>query len=68
MAKIERSMTFGELIEKYPGTVGVLAGYGLHCIGCHVAVFETIEQGAHAHGLDEAQIDKMIDDMNSIIA
>jgi hybrid cluster-associated redox disulfide protein len=65
MAKITREMTFGELLQQYPDTVGVLGGYGLHCIGCHIAVFETIEQGARAHGLEEAQIDQMLAELNA---
>ena len=25
---------------------------GMHCIGCPAAMFETLEQGAMAHGID----------------
>lgn len=45
MADITKEMTFGELIQKHPNAAGILGAYGLHCIGCHVAVFETIEIG-----------------------
>lgn len=63
--KITRDMTFGELIQQFPDAAPVLANYGLHCIGCHIAVIETVEQGAKAHGLSEEQIDSMIEEMNS---
>ena len=62
--KINKTMTFGELLSKYPQAAPVLAGYGMHCIGCHVAVSETIEQGARAHGMDDATIEKMMRDLN----
>ena len=65
--KITKDMTLGEAVSKYPQTIEVLFGYGLHCIGCHVSAYETIEQGALAHGLDDKQIQKMIDDMNKRI-
>ena len=65
MAEITKDMTFGELIQSHPNAVGILGAYGLHCIGCHVAVFETIEQGARAHGLDDEKIDQMLKDLNS---
>lgn len=65
MAEITKDMTFGELIQSHPNAAGILGAYGLHCIGCHVAVFETIEQGARAHGLDDEKIDQMLKDLNS---
>lgn len=64
MADITKEMTFGELIQKHPNVAGVLGAYGLHCIGCHVAVFETIEQGAKAHGLDDNAVEQMLKDLN----
>ena len=51
-AKISKGMTLGELVAKHPETVDVMLKYGLHCVGCHMAALETIEQGALAHGMD----------------
>jgi hybrid cluster-associated redox disulfide protein len=62
--KVKKDMTFGELIKRFPKAGPILAGYGLHCIGCHIATVETLEQGAKAHGLDEVAIDRMIADLN----
>ena len=39
--------------------------YGLGCIGCMAAHFETIGQGAGAHGID---VDALIEDINKVIA
>jgi len=63
--KINGKMTFGELLQKYPESGALLAGYGLHCIGCKIAVVETLEQGAAAHGMNSAQIKEMIEDLNA---
>lgn len=63
-AKIEKSMTFGELVREYPQTVHILAEYGMHCIGCHIGITETIEQGARAHGLDEKDIQTLLKRLN----
>ncbi|MCK4927909.1 MAG: DUF1858 domain-containing protein, partial [Candidatus Aenigmarchaeota archaeon] len=41
--------------------ISVFQDHGLHCIGCFAAAFETLEQGAMAHGLD---IDKLLKDLN----
>ena len=65
---VNKSMTLGEVVEKFPESAEVMMNYGLHCIGCHVASWETIEQGAQAHGLSEQQIKKMVDEINQTIA
>jgi hybrid cluster-associated redox disulfide protein len=65
MGKIHKDMTFGELLKMSPASGQILAGYGLHCIGCHIGVSETIEQGCRAHGLDEAVITKIIAELNA---
>ncbi len=63
-AKITKEMTFGEVLKKYPETVKTFFQYGMHCFGCHLAVDETIEQGALAHGV---MVDKLIDDLNKTV-
>ncbi len=64
-SKITKEMTFGEVLGKYPETVKTFFMYGMHCFGCHLAVDETIEQGAMAHGVP---VDKLIDDLNQTVA
>ena len=59
--KITKEMTFGEVLSTYPETVKIFFMYGMHCFGCHLAVDETIEQGAMAHGVP---VDQLIEDLN----
>jgi len=63
---INEKMTLGEVVEKYPKTAEVMLNYGLHCIGCHVATWETIEQGAYSHGMDKKMLNKMVSEMNNV--
>ena len=65
--KISKEMTLGEVVGAFPDSVPVMLSYGLHCIGCHVAAFETIEQGARAHGMSDKGIEKMLAEMNKAI-
>lgn len=58
--KINKKMNFSELIQKYPESAEVLMNEGLHCIGCMMTSFETLEQGCLAHGLDPDDIIKKI--------
>jgi len=59
---INKYMTIQEVVEKNPETIRVFLEHGLHCIGCAVARFENIEQGALAHGID---VDALIRDLNA---
>lgn len=63
---INKKMLIGEVAEKYPAVAGVLFEYGMHCIGCHINAYETIEQGCLAHGLTAKQIDEIVVKMNKI--
>ncbi|MEW6553031.1 MAG: DUF1858 domain-containing protein [Actinomycetota bacterium] len=58
---ITKDMTIQEVVESNPETIRVFLEHGLHCIGCAVARFENIEQGAMAHGID---VDALIKDLN----
>ena len=46
--------------DKFPEIGGVLAESGLHCVGCHAAANETIEEGCLAHGMEEKEIDALV--------
>ena len=61
-AKITKEMPIEEILTKFPESVPVFQKHGLHCIGCFAASFETLEQGAAAHGMD---IEKLLKDLNS---
>ncbi len=63
--KITKDMTFGKVLKEYPQTVETFFKYGMHCFGCHLAVDETIEQGALAHGVD---VDQLINDLNQKVS
>ena len=65
MAKITKDMGIIDAVQQYPEIVEVFQDYGLGCIGCMAAHFETIGQGAGAHGID---VDALIEDINKVIA
>jgi len=37
---------------------------GMHCLGCSMAMEETIGQGCLAHGMSEKQIDELVEKLN----
>lgn len=64
---VDKQMTLGEVVQQFPAAAGIMMKYGLHCIGCHVATWETVEQGAMAHGMGSDTIESMIQEINSTI-
>jgi hybrid cluster-associated redox disulfide protein len=63
---VNKDMTIGEVVKKYPQTVPVFFKHGLACVGCHVANWETVEQGAVSHGIQN--LDDLIRDLNKVAA
>ncbi|MCK4797462.1 MAG: DUF1858 domain-containing protein [Spirochaetes bacterium] len=61
---ITKDMNLKELLNKYPESAKVFASYGIGCLGCALASFETIEQGITAHGIN---LDDFLKDLNSYI-
>tara|TARA_Y100000310_G_scaffold244886_1_gene249796 strand:- start:2050 stop:2256 length:207 start_codon:yes stop_codon:yes gene_type:complete len=65
--KITRDMTIGEIIQEYPITIPVLLEAGVHCVGCHVAAWEKLEDGLRGHGMSEEKIDEVIKKLNEAV-
>ena len=65
MMKITLQDGIMETVQNYPATAEVFRSFGMGCLGCAAAHFETIEQGANAHGMDLA---KLIEALNKAVA
>lgn len=62
--KITKNMYFYEVLSKYPETIEIFFKHNMHCVGCAVSRFETLEQGALAHGIEP---DKLVEELNKKI-
>jgi hybrid cluster-associated redox disulfide protein len=60
-AKITKEMRISEVIRKYPKTTFVFIDYGLNCLGCPIALAETIEEAARLHQID---LKELLKDLN----
>jgi len=60
-AIIDKKMTFAEIMHKNPKAAEILMNKGMYCIGCHMAMHETLEQGAFMHGMNP---DKLVKELN----
>lgn len=55
---ITKQSNIMQTLEKHPEVIPVLYDFGFGCIGCAAAHFETIEEGAAAHGIDADELVK----------
>lgn len=49
---ITRDMLIEEIVNVWPETVDVLAGFGMPCLGCASSAGEDLSAACHAHGLN----------------
>ncbi|MDD2587216.1 MAG: DUF1858 domain-containing protein [Syntrophomonadaceae bacterium] len=61
---VTKDMIIKDIVEKYPYTLPVFGQFNMGCLGCSGALFETLEQGAMAHGID---VDAMLKAINAMI-
>lgn len=62
---INKTMTIGEIVQKSPEAVQIMTSRGLHCVGCHVASWESLEEGCRGHGLGDDVIDAIVNEINA---
>ncbi len=69
---IHRQMTIEEILSLFPTKAQRLSqeitNAGLHCVGCHAATWETLEAGMFGHGKTEADIERLLERLNSLLA
>ena len=61
-----KKMNMGKIIEKFPQSGDIMAKHGIHCIGCHMSPYETLEAGCKSHGMNDKDIDKIIKEINEV--
>lgn len=61
---ITENLLIGDVLAEHPETFEVFLSHGLHCVGCGGALFETIAEGAWAHGINTPEL---IKDLNAAI-
>lgn len=69
--KIHRQMTIEEILSLFPYKAQRLSheitNAGLHCVGCHAAVWETLEGGMKGHGMNDEAIDRLVERLNALL-
>ncbi len=62
---VTKDMTISDVVSKYPSCIEILLSSGVHCVGCHVSHYETLEQGFKGHGMSDEEIEEVIAKLNN---
>jgi len=65
---VTRETSIGDIVGKYPQAAQILTDKGLHCVGCRVQYWESIENGFRGHGIPDEMIDETVDELNEFIS
>jgi len=66
--KLDPKMKMSDLTITYPELIEPLTyDYGLHCVNCMIADFDTLIEGAVIHGIEGNDFTDMIDDLEELI-
>ena len=64
MAKVSKDMLIKDILAAGRGVVPILLQAGMHCLGCPSAQAETLEEAGMVHGMNDKDIDALIDSIN----
>ncbi|MDR2650094.1 MAG: DUF1858 domain-containing protein [Clostridiales bacterium] len=67
MARISKDMVIRDILAVDRGVVPILLQTGMHCLGCPSAQMETLEDAGMVHGMDDAEIDGLVDSINEYL-
>ena len=69
--KITKNTLIAEILAENPEKAQLLSeimlDFGIHCVGCGAAAFETLEQGVLGHGFSEEDLNNLIKEINKLL-
>ncbi len=63
---ITKDISIEELVRSMPGSVTYLMENGIKCLACGEPIWGTLESAAREKGFSENDIQKFVDDLNSL--
>ena len=49
--KVTKDMLIGEIVSKYPESIEILMGAGMHCLCCPSSQMESLSDACAVHGI-----------------
>ena len=57
-------MTIADILKLKPAAAGIFFSFGMPCLGCSIALSETVEAAASVHGIP---LDELLKKLNEAI-
>jgi len=54
IALLTTELTVDEVMRRWPPTIRAFLDFSMHCVGCPIAPFHTVEEACREHGVDLA--------------
>lgn len=61
---ITKNDLISDITKNCPRAIELLTEYGLSCATCFLNSFDTVEAGAHLHGMTDEEIARMVAEIN----
>ena len=45
-------LTVDEVMRRWPSTIRVFLDFHMHCVGCPIATFHSVDEASREHGID----------------
>jgi len=69
--EITKDMIISEILASHPDKAMLLSeimmDFGIHCVGCGAAGFETLEEGVLGHGFTKQELEKLVTHLNKAV-
>jgi len=66
--KINPNIIISDLISAYPeAAIFLITEYGINCVNCFAAAFDTLKQGARIHGIIDDDFVQLISDLEEYL-
>ena len=63
--KVDKTMTIADVLKMDRETAPIMMSYGMHCMGCPMAMMESLEMACGGHGAD---VDALVNELNEFLA
>jgi hybrid cluster-associated redox disulfide protein len=62
---IEPTTLVDEIMRRWPATIRVFLDYKMHCVGCPIACFHTVDDACREHSVDRTLF---LADLTAVVA
>jgi len=62
---LDHTTLVDDIMRRWPATIRVFIDHRMHCVGCPIACFHTVDDACREHGVDRV---RFLDDLRAVVA